>query len=183
MSKTLLSLLTTGAVAASLFAAVAAAAIPVNQRSTLHSSSTLAGLEARVLVVLNRIRTRHGLIPLHASAGLQASSLRHSREMGALGYFAHTSPTGTTLWQRVAQSYPAGRRESISVGENLFWSSPTVGAARVARLWMSSPEHRANMLAPNWREIGIGAVRFASAPGVFGGSTVTIITTDFGVSR
>jgi uncharacterized protein YkwD len=48
---------------------------------------------------------------------------------------------------------------------------------------MNSPEHRANILTPRWREIGISAVHVASAPGTFKGLEVTIITTDFGVRR
>ena len=45
---------------------------------------------------------------------------------------------------------------------------------------MASPEHRANILSPRWREIGVSATHFDSAPGTYGGSAVTIITTDFG---
>ena len=48
---------------------------------------------------------------------------------------------------------------------------------------MNSPEHRANILTPRWREIGISAVHFAAAPGTYKGLEVTIITTDFGVRR
>jgi uncharacterized protein YkwD len=45
---------------------------------------------------------------------------------------------------------------------------------------MNSPEHRANILDPNWREIGISA-QHAAAPGTYKGLEVTVITTDFGV--
>ncbi len=48
---------------------------------------------------------------------------------------------------------------------------------------MASPEHRANILSPKWREIGVSSVHVARAPGVFGGREVTIITADFGVRR
>ena len=48
---------------------------------------------------------------------------------------------------------------------------------------MGSPGHRANLLSPRWREIGIAAVHAASAPGVYGGHEVTIVTADFGVRR
>ncbi len=50
-------------------------------------------------------------------------------------------------------------------------------------MWMRSPEHRANILAPRWREVGIAAVHLDSAPGLFRGLPVTIVTTDFGVRR
>ena len=46
---------------------------------------------------------------------------------------------------------------------------------------MESPAHRANILTPRWREVGLSAVNVAAAPGVYGGRDVMIITTDFGV--
>jgi uncharacterized protein YkwD len=46
---------------------------------------------------------------------------------------------------------------------------------------MASPEHRANILAPTWHEIGIAAVHVEAAPGAYHGQPVTILTTDFGV--
>jgi uncharacterized protein YkwD len=50
-------------------------------------------------------------------------------------------------------------------------------------MWMNSPEHRANILTPRWREVGISAVHVLGAPGTYDGRTVTIITTDFGIRR
>jgi uncharacterized protein YkwD len=50
-------------------------------------------------------------------------------------------------------------------------------------MWMGSPEHRANLLKGEWREIGLSAVHVASAPGTFKGLEVTIVTADFGVRR
>jgi hypothetical protein len=39
------------------------------------------------------------------------------------------------------------------------------------------------MLNPRWLEVGVGAVYAPSAPGVYGGRDVTIVTADFGVRR
>jgi uncharacterized protein YkwD len=50
-------------------------------------------------------------------------------------------------------------------------------------MWLASPDHRANLMNPRWREIGVAAVYAADAPGVYQGLDVTIITTDFGVRR
>jgi uncharacterized protein YkwD len=50
-------------------------------------------------------------------------------------------------------------------------------------LWMNSPPHRANLLAPIWREIGLGAVHSDAAPGVYQGLAATIVTADFGARR
>jgi uncharacterized protein YkwD len=50
-------------------------------------------------------------------------------------------------------------------------------------MWLNSPSHRRTLLTAEWREIGLGAVHVASAPGAYGGREVTILTADFGVRR
>ena len=47
-------------------------------------------------------------------------------------------------------------------------------------MWMKSPPHRKNLLAKNWRQIGLSVKTFSSAPGVYHGLAVTIVTADFG---
>jgi uncharacterized protein YkwD len=103
--------------------------------------------------------------------------------MGASGYFEHESLDGTAFWKRIARWYGSSGYAYWSVGENLLWSAPDVDAPGAIDLWMHSPEHRANILSPRWREIGISAQHFASAAGAYKGAEVTIITTDFGVRR
>jgi uncharacterized protein YkwD len=138
-------------------------------------------LEVQVLVELNAIRRKHGLAPLKLSTPLNAAADAHTRAMGTHGFFAHDSRDGTEFWQRVRRFYgPSGYR-SWSVGENLLWSSGTLSAKAAARMWMGSAGHRKNILNARWREIGLGAVALRSAPGVYGGRDVVIITTDFGV--
>jgi uncharacterized protein YkwD len=143
----------------------------------------LTRLEAGVLQQLNRVRLRHGLVPLRLSADLTAASAQHSREMEAKGYFEHNSADGTAFWQRIGRWYGSGVHGSWSVGENILWSSPGVDPASARVLWMGSPEHRRNILNPAWREIGIAALHVASAPGAYDHRAVTIVTTDFGVRR
>jgi uncharacterized protein YkwD len=146
-----------------------------------HHTIALTSFDYGILAQLNHVRRDHGLPPLHLSMRLSESADAHSREMGTDGYFAHASFDGTTYWKRIQQWYPWTGYEIWSVGENLLWSSPDLSAATALKLWMQSSEHRANILNPNWREIGISAVHSEGAPGAFGGQPVTIITTDFGV--
>jgi uncharacterized protein YkwD len=47
-------------------------------------------------------------------------------------------------------------------------------------MWMDSPPHRQNLLDPDWRLVGLSVKQFESAPGVYHGLTVTIVTADFG---
>jgi uncharacterized protein YkwD len=153
-----------------------ATATPSPSRHTVGLSS----LESGVLQQLNAVRVQHHLSPLSLSARLTVASKQHSAEMGEDGYFEHTSHDGTLFWKRIGRWYPQTGYHYWAVGENLLWSSPDVEAGRAVDLWMASPEHRANILSPHWREIGISAMHFAAAPGTYDGAAVTIITTDFG---
>jgi uncharacterized protein YkwD len=103
--------------------------------------------------------------------------------MVAHGYFGHDSADGTSFMNRIARYYPRGNHAHWSVGENLLWASPRTSAAAALRAWIKSPPHLHNLLDPRWREIGVSAVHVASAPGVYQGHAVTVITTDFGVRR
>lgn len=142
----------------------------------------LSTLELDIVARINAQRTTRGLRPLRVSRGLTAAASYHTRQMGQLGFFEHESVSGAPFWRRIERFYPAGRGY-WSVGENLFWESPDTSAASAVHEWMKSPAHRENVLVREWREIGISAERFANAPGVFGGRSVTIVTADFGVRR
>ena len=138
-------------------------------------------LESQVLVELNAIRQQHGLKPLRLSRPLSTAAASHSRAMGTFGFFDHNSRDGSQFWQRLQRFYGQAGYRGWSVGENLLWSSGTLDGAAALKLWMGSPGHRKNILTARWREIGLSALRVSSAPGVYGGRDVVIITTDFGV--
>jgi len=148
--------------------------------ATGRSERTLQTLNHQVFAAVNRFRVAHGLVPLRESRGLDRSARQHSLEMGRLGYFSHSSANGTVFWRRVQHYYPNGGYSSWIVGENMLWASPSVSSARAMKMWIGSPEHLKNLLTPEWRQLGVSAVRVAHAPGVYHGLRVTIITTDFG---
>jgi uncharacterized protein YkwD len=140
----------------------------------------MAALESSVVVRMNIVRRSHGLRPLRLSSRLHAAAVFHSKDMGRRGYFEHDSLSGAPFWRRIERFYPSRGFRSWTVGENLLWGSDTYDAAFAVREWMNSPSHRQNMLSRSWREVGIGAVSFAGAPGEYGGRAVTILTADFG---
>jgi uncharacterized protein YkwD len=165
-----------GCVVALLVAAVA----PSVADAASGSRTTSSVLETGILGELNDIRVAHGLRPLRRSTALTAAAQQHTVEMIEDGYFEHESANGSPFWQRVERYYPQGAN-AWEVGENLIWCSPTLRAKRAVELWMDSPGHRANILSPKWREIGIAAVHSSTSTGEYGGGAVTVITTDFGV--
>jgi uncharacterized protein YkwD len=163
-----------------LAAAVASTSAPA---APSRPGVVLSSLEQGVVADINAFRAEHHLPALRLSASLTAAARSHSLQMEQDGYFAHNSFDGTAFWKRIQAFYPSSSFGYWSVGENLLWSSPDVDAQKALTMWENSPEHRKNMLDPNWREIGISAVHAPQAPGVYQGLAVTIVTTDFGVRR
>ena len=151
-------------------------ATPAAHRSRVQ----LSALESQLLGKINLTRGRRGLRPLRLSARLTAAANQHSGSMAEKGYFSHDSANGGSFFKRIASFYTYRGYNNWSAGENILWSSPDIDPGGALRLWMNSPEHRANLLNRSWREIGLSAVHAANAPGVYGGDEVTIVTADFG---
>lgn len=62
------------------------------------------------------------------------------------------------------------------IGENLAWGvGALAGAHAIVNLWLGSPEHRANLLRPGYRTVGVGE-RVGNFSGYAGAA---VITTDF----
>jgi uncharacterized protein YkwD len=176
MSGVLRLVLLLAVVVAAVFAA------PATARVDSRGVTANDALEVQVLAHMNALRRSHGLAPLRMSSGLRRAADAHSTAMATRGFFAHNSADGTAFWQRVQRYYPR-RGRTWSVGENLLWSSPDVDAARAIQMWMNSAGHRKILLTARWREVGLSAVHADSAPGVYQGLPVTLLTADFGVRR
>jgi len=100
---------------------------------------------------INAFRAQHGLPALRRIRALNRSAEEHSTDMWLRSFFDHPSSDGTPFDVRVRR-YVGNR----SVGETLAWLSggSDVGAA-VARMWRESPPHRAILLEPSFRRIGM----------------------------
>ena len=153
------------------------AAVPRPARAA-RSSTPAANL--RLLTELNAVRSARGLVALRLSSALSSAALAHSRDMARKGYFSHTSKDGTPFDRRLRRYYPAAGFRTWAAGENLLWRTGELSAETAIRTWMRSRGHRLNMLSARWREIGLGIVARVSAPGVYRGADVTIVTANFG---
>jgi uncharacterized protein YkwD len=121
-------------------------------------------VEVAIGCLVNAERTARGLMAVRPSTALELAAQRHAVDMIARRYFAHVSPTGGTLDAR------AGRAGYLTapcwaLGEDLGWAKPEFASAEaVVEAWMTSPAHRAVILDPEFREIGLGIVRSAPTP-------------------
>jgi uncharacterized protein YkwD len=158
---------------ASSHASAAVAGCPGSALAPAPSAAPGAG--AAVVCLVNRERTKRNLAPLRESAPLRAAAGRYARQMVAGGFFAHVSPAGSTLRARIAGVGYVGT-SAYTLGENIATGSGGLGApTAIVASWMGSPGHRRNILARDFRDIGIGVAD--GMPGAGGGATYVA---DFG---
>ena len=132
------------------------------------------------LCLLNRQRRLHHLKGLRRSKRLRHAARGHSVEMARVHYFSHNSRSGASFLDRIRRAGYLRHAHRWSVGENIAWGTGRLSTPRsIVRAWMHSPGHRANILAPAFRHIGIG-ISFGAPVRVAARAKATY-TTDFGM--
>jgi uncharacterized protein YkwD len=138
----------------SLLAAPAALAAPTDE-------------ERALLTEMNRVRAAHGVPALRVDTRLERAARAQCRDMLRRGHFVHGE------FARRLSGFGA---RGTAVGENLGWGVGARGSARaIVAAWLTSPPHRANLLRPGFRRIGVGRLVGSFA----GHSGAAIVTADF----
>lgn len=116
---------------------------------------TVEAARQATVCLLNRARARQGLDRVGADKRLRRAGDEHSRDMARHNYFSHTGRDGSDHGERM-------RREGYRwerAGEVLYWGTGALTRPkRVVRAWMESSGHRAVILTPEFRDVGIGLV-------------------------
>lgn len=107
--------------------------------------------EQVMLQLVNQERVKAGVKPLMVNAALRNLSRTYARDLFARGYFSHYNLEGESPFDRMDK---AGIRYSAA-GENLALA-PNVTLAHQGL--MNSPGHRANILSPDYSNVGIGVI-------------------------
>ncbi|HTJ73922.1 MAG TPA: CAP domain-containing protein [Acidimicrobiales bacterium] len=136
-----------------------------------HRASADQTFDQRMLTLLNQDRAANGLAPLVADPTLGANAedapylgcgftvLGRATDMGVRNYFSHTILG--CLTQTVFNILGSTGLVYSGAGENIAWANaltdPLVAAANLENQLMNSPDHRANILNPNYTKVGIGS--------------------------
>jgi uncharacterized protein YkwD len=142
----------------------------------------IANFQAEMLAAVNAHRRAgatcgaRGAFPpateLVWNAALTQSSAAHSEDMVARNFFSHTGSSGSTIGTRATAAGYVWR----TVGENIAAGQPSI--AVVVDGWMKSDGHCANLMNPNFRDIGAACVA-----GNAGTTYRTYWTQNFGAQR
>jgi uncharacterized protein YkwD len=141
------------------------------------TAATIAQASQATLCLLNNERAAAGLHPVVESPGLTQPSAAYSARMVAERFFAHVSPDGGTLVDRLTAARYIAPDGDWTVGENIAWGQGDLATPRnIAVAWMNSPGHRHNILTGEFTEIGIGIALGTPGDPSWGAT----YTTDFG---
>lgn len=139
----------------------------------LKNTGLLASIQSAFLVDLaNEDRVAQRIEALETNPILTEVAQRKANDMAEKGYFAHTSPNGTTPWfwfDQVGYQY-------LYAGENLAVNFTE--SVDVHKAWLASPTHRKNIMDGRFSEIGI-----ATAQGFYKGRKATFVVQVFGKPR
>src|SRR5258706_3427007 len=141
--------------------------------STIHRNfPSVLGISINVstdelLNLTNQKRQEAGLSALAPNPQLAHAAELKARDMFAKNYWAHFAPDGKSPWDFIRES---GYTYAYA-GENLARGYTT--SSSVVNAWMESPEHKANILSPNYTDEG-----FAVEEGALTGDSDTVLVVE-----
>jgi uncharacterized protein YkwD len=104
-----------------------------------------------MLTRVNAERAKVGRAPLALCATLTVASQRHSEDQAARSAMSHRGSNGSSFVDRARD---AGYTGWTSLAENVAAGYRDVNS--VMNGWMGSEGHRANLLAPSTKHLGVG---------------------------
>jgi uncharacterized protein YkwD len=118
----------------------------------------LTSVEVAVVKIINQTRAQHGLRPVRVRTSLCRAARVHSTEMVRRGFFSHLSFNGESQATRVVRfGYARKGRSFWSTGEVIAYGTGPAGTPQaIVDSWLQSKAHRALLLSPRWRDVGVG---------------------------
>jgi uncharacterized protein YkwD len=146
------------------------------------SAKRLKNREARAAIrcLINKERRHRGIGKLDKDSRLQKAAQKHNEVMMQKNCFSHQCPGEAPLQTRLSiVDYIIGGLLRWTYGENIAYGGSSYGTPKaIMKAWMKSAGHRANILNPAFRDLGVGFTPGTPGhPDANGG----LYTTDFGM--
>ena len=150
----------------------------------LRPTTDISKLELKIHDLTNIERQKLNLSLLSYDAEIRNIARGHSEDMSVRNFFAHETPDGksptdralsanfaldnrswfkklnSTQWQFGENIYQTNLYDSVYLINNIpthyYWRDLETIAKRTVDGWMSSKEHRENIVLPLWKKEGIG---------------------------
>ncbi len=120
-------------------------------QATTQATSSNSSYVDQVVSLVNKERSKAGLVSLSKNNQLTNSAQGYAQYMADGNFFAHVGPNGSTF---ITRNKAAGYTPYHYLGENI--AAGQRSPQEVMTAWMNSSGHRANILKPEFKEIGVG---------------------------
>jgi uncharacterized protein YkwD len=121
---------------------------PLTQQAAASTAVSLSGFDARLLARINYARAARGIRPLIVVAGTTDVAHGWSCRLASLHSLAHNPGLASQLESHGSYNW-------TTYGENVGMVMSTAGADALFRAYMHSAPHRANILDPSYKYVGI----------------------------
>lgn len=126
------------------------------------SADNQAQVNAAILCLVNGERADNGLPALTENSELDSAANGMAQQMVTEHFFSHETPEGKNVVDRVEPTGYIPDSGDWVVGENLAWGSGALATPQaIVNGWMNSPGHKANILAPDYKDVGL-AISFGT---------------------
>jgi len=126
--------------------------VPLATTAEASYTPSLSSFDARLLYDINHARTSRGIRALTLVAGTTDVAHGWSCHMASGSVLAHNLHLGSQLDTHGSSLW-------TTYGENVGVESSSYGADHLFRMYMNSPMHRANILDPSYRYLGMWTKR------------------------
>lgn len=103
--------------------------------------------ELKLLTLLNAYRQENGAPPLQTNPNLNRMAAWHAKDMATNNYLEHTDSLGRPADRRAAECESPYGAENIAMGSAF--------AEQTMQFWKESAGHKANMIDPKYKIVGI----------------------------
>jgi uncharacterized protein YkwD len=124
---------------------------PAQHAPAHHAAGRFDRTERAVFRAVNRVRARHGLSRLRLVPSISFVAAFHSTDQATNRFVSHSSSDGTPFYARIRRVASAR-----SVGETIIEFRGRCSGRRIVSAWMHSPDHRRELMSPQYRRIGVG---------------------------
>jgi len=114
----------------------------------------------QIIALTNQARAQNRLPPLLTDTPCKMAITGHVTDMNKGGFLSHQGSDGRSPDQRYRKLSP----KSVGSGENLAYNTTGSGSAFMQQ-WLNSSVHRANILNPKYKGIGVAVQGTCSGSG------------------
>ena len=169
------------AVCALLLTGASPASAACANEDLIPTAENLDLIREAVICLHNEARDKANVALLERDGRLETAAEEHAKDMVEQTYFAHDALDGASPFRRMRQTGYIGPDIIWNAGETIAWASGSFATPKsIVDAWMDATTQRLTMLAPDFREMGVGVALGAPVERDIDAAPAVTYTVDYG---